>query len=170
MLATIETRSGAARFRFVSAVQALPYTVAFANGRRAGAPRTPATGFDSTNGGGDLAQGGKSASELRAFSKVASIAAVSQLGDAALAGLRDGRIIVTYTALRGFIERTAHTTRVAVALRPIKDAPIDRPLTPVLDLSEVIHKALYATQREWPKLIQSDFRKTSVKDVKYVKE
>ena len=77
---------------------------------------------------------------------------------------------MTYTALRGFIERTAHTTRVAVALRPIKDAPIDGPLTPVLDLSEVIYKALYATQREWPKLIQSDFRKTSVKDVKYVKK
>ena len=46
----------------------------------------------------------------------------------------------------------------------------DGPLTPVLDLREVIHKSLYATQREWTKLIKSDFRKTSVKDVQYVKK
>jgi hypothetical protein len=44
-----------------------------------------------------------------------------------------------------------------VALRKIKDAPADGPLTSVLDLSEVIHKSLYATRRDWPKLIIPTF-------------
>jgi hypothetical protein len=43
-------------------------------------------------------------------------------------------------------------------------------LTPVLELSETIHKALYATRREWIEVVKSDFRKTSVKDVQYVKK
>jgi hypothetical protein len=72
--------------------------------------------------------------------------------------------------LRGFIERTAHAVATATQLKGIKDAPIDGPLTPVLDLSETINKALYGTLREWPKLVNSDFRKTAVKDVKYVKK
>jgi hypothetical protein len=74
------------------------------------------------------------------------------------------------TALRGFIERTAHAVAFADALLKIKTAPVDGPLTPVLELSEVIHEALYATQREWDKLIEADFRKASVKELKYVKK
>jgi hypothetical protein len=111
----------------------------------------------------------ESASELRAFRKVAAVTGV-ELAEATLAGLRAGHIILTYTALRGLIERTAHAFATAAKLKKIKDAHVDGPLAPVLELSETIHKALYATQREWTKLVKSDFRKTSVKDVQYVKK
>jgi hypothetical protein len=72
--------------------------------------------------------------------------------------------------LRGFIERTAHAAAVTEALKSLNVAPLNGPLTPVLELSEVIHKALYATHREWTKVIESDLRKTSYKDVKYEKK
>jgi hypothetical protein len=90
--------------------------------------------------------------------------------EATLAGLRAGHIIVTHTALRGLIERTAHVFTTAAKLETIKSPPVDGPHVPVLELTETIHKALYETHREWTKLIQSDFRKTSVKDVQYVKK
>jgi hypothetical protein len=111
----------------------------------------------------------KSASELRAFRKVAGVASV-ELAQATVAGLKAGHIIITYTALRGLIERIAHTVATAAKLKSIKETPIDGPLTPVLELSETIHKALYGTRREWTKLVKSDFRKTSAKDVEYAKK
>ena len=90
------------RFRFVSSAQSLPYTSAFAewvkNGEKG--PQPSATVAEMRAAVYDQAE---SASELRAFSKVASVAAV-ELGEATLAGLKFGQVIVTYTALRGFIE------------------------------------------------------------------
>ena len=111
----------------------------------------------------------KSASEMRAFSKVASVAAV-ELAEATLAGIKAGQVVVAYTALRGFIERTAHVATIAETLRKIKSAPPDSHLTPALELSDVIHKALYGTQREWEKVVKADFRETSAKELKYVKK
>ncbi|TAJ71579.1 MAG: hypothetical protein EPO45_20150, partial [Sphingobium sp.] len=111
----------------------------------------------------------ESASELRAFPKVAAVAG-AELVEATLAGLRAGHIIVTHTALRGLIERTAHVFATAAKLEKIKSAPVDGPIVPVLELSETIHKALYATHRDWMKLVKSDFRNTSVRDVQYLKK
>jgi hypothetical protein len=91
-------------------------------------------------------------------------------GEGAVDGLKSGHIILTFTALRGLIERTAHAVATAAQLKSIKETPVDGPLTPVLELSETIHKALYATRREWIEVVKSDFRKTSVKDVQYVKK
>lgn len=159
---------GRHRFRFVSSAQVVPYTVALAqwakNGRQGPQPPTTIAEMRAA-----IYAQAKPASDLKAFSKVASVAGV-ELAGAALAGLKAGQVVVTYTALRGFIERTAHATATAAALRNIKTAPIDGPLTPVLELSEVIYKALYATQREWTKLVKADFRKASVKEMKYVKK
>jgi hypothetical protein len=156
------------RFRFVSSTQALAYNAPFADWVKSGevGPLPSASPAEWRAAVYDQAE---SASELKAFSKVACVAAV-ELAEAALSGLNAQRIIVTYTALRGYIERTAHAAAIVASLRKIKEAPIDGPLTPVLELSEVIHKALYGTRREWPKLAKSDFRATSVKDVQYVKK
>jgi hypothetical protein len=154
------------RFRFVSSAQALPSSVAFAqwvrNGRLGPEPIATIAELRAT-----VYDQAESASQLIAFPKVASVVAV-ELAEAAVGGLRAGQVIVTYTALRGFIERTAHAAALAEALRNIKAAPLDGPLTPVLELSEVINKALYGTQRDWQKLVKADFRKTSAKEVKYV--
>jgi hypothetical protein len=156
------------RFRFVSAAQSLPYARAYAlwikNGEVGPQPVASTAEMRAT-----VYDQAESASELRAFPKVAAIAGV-ELAEATLAGLRAGHIIITYTALRGLIERTAHAFATAAKLGKIKNAPVDGPLGPVLELSGTIHKALYATQREWTKLVNSDFRKTSVKDVQYVKK
>jgi hypothetical protein len=156
------------RFRFVSAAQTLPHSAVYAlwikNGEVGPQPMASVAEMRATVYGQAV-----SASELRAFPKVAAVAGV-ELAEATLAGLKAGHIILTYTALRGFIERTAHSVATAAMLKRINDAPLDGPLTPVLELSETIHKALYATQREWTKLVKSDFRTTSVKDVHYVKK
>jgi hypothetical protein len=83
---------------------------------------------------------------LMAFPNVASVAGI-ELAEVAVAGLKADRVIISYTALRGFIERTAHAAALAEALAPIKLAPIDGPLTAVLELSDVVSRALYGTQR-----------------------
>lgn len=156
------------QFRFVSAAQSLAYGTAYALWIKNGAvgPQPTATAAEMRAAVYTQAE---SASELRAFPKIAAVAGV-ELVEAILAGLRAGHIIVTYTALRGLVERTAHAFATATKFGEIKNAPVDGPLVPVLELSETIHKALYATQREWPELVKSDFRKTSVKDVQYVKK
>jgi hypothetical protein len=64
---------------------------------------------------------------LMAFPNVASVAGI-ELAEVAVAGLKADRVIISYTALRGFIERTAHAAALAEALAPIKLAPIDGPL------------------------------------------
>jgi hypothetical protein len=154
------------RFRFVSNAQAVPYSIAYAEWVRSGelGPQPMATTAEMRAAIYDQAT---SASELRAFSIVASVAAV-ELAETAVLGLKAGQVLVTYTALRGLIERTAHAAATADVLRTIKKAPPDGPLTPVLELSEVIHKSLYGTHREWGKLVKADFRQISAKDVKYV--
>ncbi|WP_426422538.1 hypothetical protein [Bradyrhizobium genosp. A] len=156
------------RFRFVSAAQSLPYSAAYALWIKGGevGPQPVASVAEMR---ASVYNQAESASELRAFTKVAAVAGV-ELAEATLAGLRAGHIILTYTALRGLIERIAHAVATAALLKRIGDAPLDGPLTPILELSETIHKALYATQREWAKLVKSDFRTTSVKDVQYVKK
>jgi hypothetical protein len=156
------------RFRFVSFAQSQPNTAAIAlwveNGKVGPQPMASIAEMRAT-----VYEQAEPASELRAFPRVAAVAGV-ELAEATLAGLRAGQIILSYTALRGLIERTAHAFATAAKLGKIKNAPIDGPLAPVLELSGTIHKALYATQREWPKLVKSDFRKTSIKDVQYVKK
>jgi hypothetical protein len=156
------------RFRFVSFRQSAPFVSAYAEWVKGGESgvQPVASTAEMRAAVYDQAQ---SASELRAFPKVVSVAGI-ELAEAALAGLKAGQIIVTYTALRGFIERTAHATAVASAVSKIKKAPDDGPLTPVLELGDVIHRSLYATRREWSKLMTADFRKTSVKDVQYIKK
>jgi hypothetical protein len=133
------------RFRFVSAAQSLPYSAAYATWVKNGevGPQSVASIAEMRASVYELAE---SASELRAFPKVAAVAGV-ELAEAALAGLKAGHIILPYTALRGFIERTAHAVATAALVKRIKDAAPDGPLAPVLELSATIHKALHATQR-----------------------
>lgn len=153
------------RFRFVSAAQSLPYTTAYARWLKDGSIGRPPTASIAEMRASIYDQA-EAASELRAFSKVSSVVGV-ELAEATIAGLKAGQIVVAYTTLRGFIERAAHAAAFAAKLEKIKLAPIDGPLTPVLELSETIHRALYSTNREWAKLINSDFRKTSIKEVRY---
>jgi hypothetical protein len=155
------------RFRFVSFRQSGPFVSAYAEWVKGGERGVPPVASTAEMRAA-VYENAESASELRAFPKVVSVAGI-ELAEAALAGLRAGQIIVTYTALRGFIERT-HATAVASAVSKIKKAPDDGPLTPVLELSDVIHRSLYATRGEWSKLMTADFRKTSVKDVQYIKK
>jgi hypothetical protein len=153
------------RFRFVSPAQHMPIATDLALWAKNGSvgPQPMASIAEMRGVFYDLAI---PASQLRTFPKVASVTGF-ELAEATLAGLKAGRIIVTYTALRGFIERTAHAVAIAAQLKSIKDAPVDGPLTPVLELGETIHKALYGTTREWFKVVKSDFRKTAAKELKY---
>lgn len=152
-------------FRLVSSAQTVPYTTAYALWIKNGeVGEQPAATIGEMRAA--VYDQALSASELRAFPRVAAVAGV-ELIEVVLAGLRAGRIISTYTALRGLIERTAHTITLVRKTERIKDAPLDGSLIPVLELSEIIHKSLYATQREWTKLVKADFRNTSAKDVKY---
>lgn len=155
-------------FRFVSVRQAVPHVTAYAHWTRDGEVGTQPMASPAEMRAVVYDQA-KSASELRAFPKVVAVAGV-ELVEATLAGLKAGHIIPTYTALRGFIERTAHALATAAKLKEIENVPVDGPLTVVLELSELIHRALYGTQREWSKLAKSDFRTTSTKDVKYEKK
>ncbi|HEY8161975.1 MAG TPA: hypothetical protein VIF34_06880 [Methylocystis sp.] len=155
-------------FQFVSSAQSGPYSLAFAQWERRGRVGPPPYATPAQIRAAIYAQA-ESASQLKAFVKVASVMMV-ELAEVAVAGLREGRIVVAYTALRGLIERIAHATAFADALTIIRSAPRDGPLTPVLELSEVINKALYGTQREWSAVVKADFRQATAKDLKYVRK
>jgi hypothetical protein len=77
------------------------------------------------------------ASKINAFVRVTSVIMV-ELAEATINSLREDRIVVAYTALRGLIERIAHATALAEALATLRSAPRDGPLTPVLELSDLI--------------------------------
>jgi hypothetical protein len=154
------------RYRMVSNLQAVPYAVAFGKWVKDGEQGPPPTGSTAEIKAVIYDQA-SSAAELKAFSVVSNVAA-AELGESAVLGLREGKIIISFTSLRGFIERTAHARATADAVRPILEAPMDGPLTPVLELSEKIHKAMYGTQREWKKVVDADFRKTPTKETKYL--
>jgi hypothetical protein len=155
------------KFRFVSGAQAQPI-VAYARWiKNGGTGPEPVVSMAEFRAG--LYDQAETASQLRTFPKVAGVAGV-ELAEATLAGLTSGHIIVTYTVLRSLIERTAHAVATAKKLRNLKDVQVDGAFDPVWEHSETIFTALYGTQREWTKLVQSDFRKTSVKSVKYVKK
>jgi len=82
-------------------------------------------------------------------------------------------VTVPYAALRCFIERVAHVAATADAVKGLITAPVlrDTPLKPLLELNEVIMRALYGTQRSWTELTKVDFRQASPKEVAYpVKE
>ena len=155
-------------FLFVSQAQAKPFTVAFANWERRGRAGPPPKGTPAEIRAALYAQA-ETASELKAFVIVTSVMIV-ELAEAAIVGLRDGRIVVAYTALRGLIERIALAAWLSDTVETIKSVPQDKSFTPVLELHEVIHKALYGTQREWSAVIKADLRQASPKDLKYVRK
>ena len=152
-------------FLFVSQAEAKPFTLAFANWERRGRAGPLPEGTPAEFRAALYAQA-ETASELKAFVIVTSVMIV-ELAEAAIGGLRDGRIVVAYTALRGLIERIALAAWLSDTVVTIKSVPQDKSLTPVLELHEVIHKAL---QREWSAVIKADLRKISPKDLKYVQK
>jgi hypothetical protein len=109
------------RLRFVSAAQSLPYATTYVLWVKNGGlgPQPVASIAEMRVAVYDQA---KSASELRAFRKVAGVASV-ELAQPTVAGLKAGHIIITYTALRGLIERIAHTVATAAKLKSIKETP-----------------------------------------------
>jgi hypothetical protein len=153
-------------FRFTSARQARRYSAPLASWDRNGRVGPPPVG---TPGEVRAAfySNAETASELKAFVIVANVMMV-ELAEAVLAGLRDGRIVVTFMALRGLIERIAHTNALAGTLTTIKATAADENWTAVHELYEPIHKALYGTQREWSAVARVDLRKATPKDLKYI--
>ena len=92
-------------FRTVSAAKATPYSLSFASWERNGrvGPQPNGTSAEIRAALYALAE---TASELRAFLIVTNVVMV-ELAEAAIVGLRDGRIVVAFTTLRGLIERIA---------------------------------------------------------------
>jgi hypothetical protein len=103
----------------VSAGQSLSYATAYVQWEKGGrvGPAPQGTVGEMRAAVYDQAE---SASAIKVFSKVASVTGIDE---AVLAGLKAGRFVVTYTALRRFIERTAHSVAIAEALKDIKTAP-----------------------------------------------
>jgi hypothetical protein len=155
-------------FRAVSQVQSLPYQVALFEWDRKGriGPEPYARPAEIR---AMIYAHAEPASKINAFVKVAGVMII-ELAEATIDGFREDRIIVAYTALRGLIERIAHATAFADALATVKSAPRDGPLTPVLELSEVVHKALSGTQREWSAVVKADFRQATAKELKYARK
>jgi hypothetical protein len=154
------------QFRFVSPAQARPYAVAYANWERNGrlGPQPVGSAADVRAVIYDLAS---SASELAAFPKIASVSA-TELAQTAVERLKAGDFIISYTVLRGFIERTAHALAQSVTV--LETTRLDGPPTPVWELSEIISKSLYGTGLDWQVLTKVDFRQTPAKETKYVKK
>lgn len=155
-------------FRFVSQQQALPIVTAYAKWATPGQ-----TGLQPTATAAELRAAiydqARPASELAAFLRVSNVSAL-ELAQTAVEGFMAGQVIVPYSVLRSFIERTAHAAALADVLKalPTTTTPLDVPLKPLLELSGNIRKALYGTQRDWPELAKVDFRRASPKEVAYV--
>ena len=158
-------------FRFVSAQQAQPFTIAYyrwgTGGQQGPSPTRSASAaefraaiyFQSTT-----------AAALAAFLRVACIIA-AELAETAAEGFRVGHLTSPCTALRCLIERIGHAVSLADAIKNLPTVPIpsppEAPLKPLFDVSTPIMRALYGTQRNWGQLAEVDFRKTSPKEVAY---
>jgi hypothetical protein len=156
-------------FRFVSGQQALPFTMAYyrwGTGGQQGAP--PTSTATAAEFRAAIYYQSMAAAALAAFYRVACVIAV-EFAETAADGFRTGRLTSPCTALRCLIERIAHAASLADAIRNLPAAPIPRetPLKPLFDVSTPIVRALSGTQRDWSKLANADFRKTSHKEVAY---
>ena len=152
-------------FKFVSSAQARPYGIAYARWERGGRLGPPPVGTPAEIRAALYSQA-ETSSELAAFIRVSSVASI-ELAEAAISGLQVGKIIVTFTALRGLVERVAHVSALADATAGLLQSPVSGPLTPLLELHDIINRALYGTLRNWQALGEADFRKASPKDLKY---
>ena len=113
----------------------------------------------------------RTAGELTAFFKVASVVIV-EFAEAAADAFRSGNMVLGCAALRCLIERIAHASATANALKDVTSIPLPAkaPLNPIFEVAGVIRKALYGTQREWADLTKVDFRSASPKGVIYRKK
>ncbi len=156
-------------FRFVSAQQAQPFTMAYyrwgIGGQQGPSPTSTATAAEFRAA---IYYQSMAAAALAAFYRVACVIAV-EFAEAAADGFRVGHLTSPCTALRCLIERIAHATSLADAIRnfPAASIPQETPLKPLFDVSTAIMRALYGTHRDWGKLAKVDFRKTSQKEVVY---
>ena len=103
-------------FRFVNQAQPKPVAAFFLwdrNGRVGPQPSFSLAEFRAA-----IYDQACAASKLAAFPKVASVSAVG-LADTAVERLKAGDISITYTALRGFIERTAHAVALARSVKTL---------------------------------------------------
>jgi hypothetical protein len=155
-------------FRFPSQLQAKPFEQAFYKwvaGGRVG-PQPPA---DPASLRAAMYNQGTAASALAAFHRVMCVISV-EFAESSAYGFRKGQLTVPCAALRSLIERIAHTVALSDAVKGMPTAPIspDTPLKTVLELGQVIAKALYGTQQNWTKLTEVDFREASHKDVAYI--
>jgi hypothetical protein len=158
------------QFRFVSAAQAQPAQQAYyrwsLNGCTGPEPMVPPGSIRAM-----IYDVARVAGELAAFCRVARVVAV-EFAETAADGFRRGNLVVGCAALRCLIERIAHATATANALKTLPSAPTPAkaPLNPVLEMGGVIRKALYGTRREWTDLVNVDFRRTSPNKVTYRKK
>jgi hypothetical protein len=158
------------QYRFVSAAQAQPAQQAYRrwslNGGTGPEPIVPPGAIRAVIY--DIA---RAAGELAAFWRVASVVAV-EFAETTADGFRRGNLVISCAALRCLIERIAHATATANALKSLSGAPIPAkaPLNRIFEMEGVIRKALYGTRREWADLVNVDFRRTSPNEVNYKKK
>jgi hypothetical protein len=167
----VDTKSRIRRpyhFRFPSQIQAKPFEESFqkwvSGGMKGSLPVDNPLYFRTA-----VYNQSTTASMLAAFYRSASVIAI-EFAESSLDGFRQGQLTVPCAALRSLIERIAHAVALSHATRGMPSAPIppETPLKTVLELSQIIARALYGTQQNWTKLTQVDFRVTSHKDVAYI--
>jgi hypothetical protein len=155
-------------FRFPSQHQAKPFEQAFykwvSGGRVGPQPQADPASFRAA-----MFNQSTTASALAAFHRVMCVISV-EFAESSADGFRRGQLAVPCAGLRSLIERIAHTVALSDAIKGMPAAPIspETPLKTVLELSQVIMKALYGTQQSWTKLTEVDFREASHKDVAYI--
>ncbi len=156
-------------FRLISQAQARPYSLAFTKWVQTGRTGSAPEGTPAEIRASIYAQA-ETASELKAFVVVASVVIV-ELTDATIVAFNDGRIVVAHTALRCLIERIANASAVADAVSSLKSEQVQEiEIFPLLEVSEIITRALYGTQREWSAVVKTDLREAIPKDLRYVKK
>lgn len=157
-------------FCFISQQQASHWPMAVDRWSKAGRvgarPRAPKAEIRSV-----IYDQAMAASQLAAFYRVVSVTAV-EFAEAALLGFREGQIVVPYSSLRCFVERTAHAAKVSDEVGGLIRVPMahETLLDSFPGLGNLIFRALYGTQRDWMKLANADFRKESPGQVSYVQE
>jgi hypothetical protein len=155
-------------FRFPSQLQAKPFEQAYhkwvVGGQVGPQPLADPASFRAA-----MYNQSTTASMLAAFPRVVSVISI-EFAENSADGFRKGQLTVPCAALRSLIERIAHAVALSDAIKGMPAALVspETPLQTVLELGQIIAKALYGTQQNWTKLTQVDFREASHKDVAYI--
>lgn len=111
-----------------------------------------------------------SANQLSAFLHVQAVA-TTELARAAINGFNAKEIIVPLSLMRSLIERFGHAYVLVQALKSLSDVkPADTKLDPLINLSDIIGRALYGTKVDWQKVRSSDLRTVKSEQLAYVKK